>query len=217
MKSHSLLLLPILFLCATTLLFSRCDTASGSSSSNASSSSTVSVKMQIGTLMAGTVGSVRFAVDTTNLADATPGSIAWYSASDGKTVESTPSGITATVTVVPNNFATVTITTTTAASAGSYYFTVTGGTVTSTLGTPTITAPIAFTYPTSGATITTSSFTETGTYSTTTDPTKKIVCFGGTNDVIATIDTTAKTWSANIDASKLANGIKESYYRNNLE
>ena len=86
---------------------------------------TVNVGAQIGTLTAGTAGSATFTVTTANIANGQAGTVTWYTTSSGTTPTSVPTGITATVSAVANNAATVTINAITAAVNGERFFRVT--------------------------------------------------------------------------------------------
>lgn len=79
---------------------------------------------QVGSLTAGAAGTASFAVTTKNVADGTVGSLSWYSDAGGKSGASAPGGISASVTAISGNSAIVTMTVTSAATAGSFYFTV---------------------------------------------------------------------------------------------
>ena len=84
---------------------------------------TVSVDVQNGRLIAGS--STTFPVTTANIANGQTGAVTWYTSLSGATAIVTPTGITASVSDVFNNAATVTINTTTAATADTRYFRVT--------------------------------------------------------------------------------------------
>jgi len=103
---------------------------------------TVSLGTQTGKLLAGTSGSVTFTITTTNISDGTTGSINWYTSTAGTTTTSTPTGITISLTPISGNAATVTINANTTAIAGSYYFELTEGPVTSTMAMLTISIPV---------------------------------------------------------------------------
>jgi len=83
---------------------------------------TVAVAAQDGTINAGTAGETTFAVTTDNIADGASGTIEWYSDEDGIYVAGEPEGITSSVSNVASNDATVTMTATAKAAAGSYHF-----------------------------------------------------------------------------------------------
>ena len=99
---------------------------------------TVSLAAQTGTLTAGTAGEATFAVTTANIADGKTGSVAWYTTSAGTTSGSTPTGVSASLSNVASNKAVVTMTATTAALQGSYYFKVTIDGTTSAVATLTV-------------------------------------------------------------------------------
>jgi hypothetical protein len=82
----------------------------------------VSLGTQQGTLTSGTAGTATYAVTTQNIANGKTGTITWYSDPEGTTVMNQPIGITATVSAVANNAATVTINTTDAVPVGTYRF-----------------------------------------------------------------------------------------------
>jgi large repetitive protein len=95
----------------------------------------VSLGEQAGSVIAGKTGSVTFGATTTNIADGAAGSLAWYTASDGATIASAPQGVTASVSAVASNAATVTMATDATAIVGSYYFKLTEDTAESALAT----------------------------------------------------------------------------------
>ena len=101
------------------LSLSSCPTPGGSAS--------VVLGSATGFIWAGFGGNVTFAVTTTNIANGTTGTVSWYTDSSGKTRASAPVGVSATVTAISNNAATVTMTLTPSAAFGVYYFTVTFG------------------------------------------------------------------------------------------
>jgi hypothetical protein len=113
-----------MLICASVIIFmilslSSCPTPGGSAS--------VVLGPQTGYVPAGGSGNVTFAVTTTNIANGATGTVSWYTDSSGKTGASAPVGVTATVTAISNNAATVTMTLTPSAAFGVYYFTVTFG------------------------------------------------------------------------------------------
>ena len=87
----------------------------------------VTVENQVGTLRAGTPGSVTFPVYTTSTLNGKTGTVSWYESADGTRVGPTPAWITSTVSRVTSGSATVTMTFNNAAAAspGTYYFKVT--------------------------------------------------------------------------------------------
>jgi uncharacterized protein YdbL (DUF1318 family) len=100
---------------------------------------TVVLGGQTGAITAGVAGSATYAVATTRIAAATVGEIEWFSDPAGTTpLGAAPSGISATVTAVASNAATVTISATAQAAAGSYYFKLSEGAAPSAL--PTVSA-----------------------------------------------------------------------------
>jgi len=78
-----------------------------------------------GTINEGTAGSLSFNITTRNIADGETGTVQWYSDLDGTGVAKTPIGISSSVSAVARNSARVTMTATTAAREGEYYFKVT--------------------------------------------------------------------------------------------
>lgn len=82
----------------------------------------VTIAAQSGTILEGVAGQATFAVTTANIADGESGTILWYSNSDGTTAVSVPTGITASVSDVSTNAATVTMTATEIVETGAYYF-----------------------------------------------------------------------------------------------
>ena len=98
------------------------------------------VAAQSGAIISGTAGTATFVLTTANIANGRTGSVAWFSSAAGTTSASAPAGISASVSAVANNAATITITATTAAAAGTYYFKVTIDGTSSTVATLTITA-----------------------------------------------------------------------------
>ncbi len=100
---------------------------------------TVNLSAQSGTISSGTAGSATFAATTANIATGTPGGITWYTSSAGTVTTTISPGITWAVTTVASNASTVTMTATASAVAGSYYFTVTFGSATSSVATLAIT------------------------------------------------------------------------------
>lgn len=102
---------------------------------------TVSVAAQSGELKAATAGTATFAVTTTGIDNGKAGTVEWFSA-DGETVSTAPAGISADVSAVANNSATVTITATAATVQGSYYFKTTIDGTVSAVATLTIGPPI---------------------------------------------------------------------------
>jgi hypothetical protein len=97
-----------------------------------SGAKTVTVASQSGTINAGTAGSTAtFAVTTANIADGRAGSVTWYLPPAGTIATTAPTGLISYVSSVSGNAATVTMTATTAAMAGTYWFRVTIDGVTS--------------------------------------------------------------------------------------
>jgi hypothetical protein len=125
--------------------------SSDSSDSSDSTTSTATLGAQSGTIVSGTAGTATFAATTAKIADGTAGTIAWYTSSAGTTAGSAPTGITGSASALSGNAATVTITATTSAVAGSYYFKATFGTATSAVATLLIAPyPIGATGPAGG-------------------------------------------------------------------
>lgn len=132
--------------------------------------STVTVEAQIGTIYAGTAGSATCALTTDDTPDVSSVAIAWYEI-DGST-PATPTGLSAAAPDVSANASVVTVTATSAAVAGTYYFKATVDSVVSSLITvtvsPDVTAPILSVTSASDVTDTTATlnFTadEAGTY-----------------------------------------------------
>jgi len=85
----------------------------------------VTVGTQNGTLTANRANTVIFPVTTNNIANGRTGMVTWYSDAAGSNAASAPTGITASVSNVASNAATVTINTTAAVVEGTYYFRVT--------------------------------------------------------------------------------------------
>jgi formylglycine-generating enzyme required for sulfatase activity len=98
---------------------------------------TVSLAAQSGTITSGIAGSATFTATTTNIAAGTSGTVAWYSDYAGTIPTTAPTVITPSVTSVASNASTVTMTAS-FAMAGSYYFTVTFGSATSSVATLTV-------------------------------------------------------------------------------
>jgi formylglycine-generating enzyme required for sulfatase activity len=108
-------------------------TYSGSSATG--TTTTVTIAAQSGTITSGATGTATFAVTTANVTTGSSGTFTWYTTSAGTTTTSAPTGITASVSNVANNSATVTMTATSSAVVGSYYFTITEGSSVSTVAT----------------------------------------------------------------------------------
>ena len=111
----------LLFLTAT------CDIGGGARNNPVDSGSStynpaVHMGAQTGTLVSGIAGSAAFAVTTTSIDSGSAGKITWYSDSAGATAAAALAGITASVTSVSNNAATVTMSAAASAVVGSYYF-----------------------------------------------------------------------------------------------
>ena len=86
---------------------------------------TVSVARQEGIVYEGTVGSATYAITTTSIANGRAGSVRWFSNPAGTTATTPPTGISASISSVSNNAATVTINATTTAAQGTRWFKVT--------------------------------------------------------------------------------------------
>ncbi len=82
----------------------------------------IMVGAQQGSLTTGTPGAATFGVITENIADGEEGRIVWFSDASGEAATGTPAGITAEVSGLSDNAATVIVKTTEAAAAKSYYF-----------------------------------------------------------------------------------------------
>jgi hypothetical protein len=119
-------------------VFISCTTPDGAS--DGASNPAVSVGLQSGTIVSGTAGSASFAATTSNVSAGTAGTVSWYTSSDGSTGASTPSWATVSVTSVSDNAAIVTISATSSAVAGTYYFKLSEGSVSSSIVALTINA-----------------------------------------------------------------------------
>jgi quinol monooxygenase YgiN len=91
----------------------------------------VKIFAQNGAIYEGTTGSASFAVNTSKISNGEAGSVTWYTTPEGTTAASAPDGITAQVSDVLYNEASVTLTSTTEVRQGTYYFRVTIDEVTS--------------------------------------------------------------------------------------
>lgn len=129
---------------------------------------TVSLAAQSGTITSGIVGSSTFAVTTTNISNNTAGTFTWFTDSAGTSAGSAPTGITATVSAIANNSATVTMTASALAAAGSYYFTVTEGSARSSVAILTVITPSRVNIAAQSGTIT-SGIAGSATFSVTTN------------------------------------------------
>jgi len=102
---------------------------------------TITVGAQNGTLTEGVAGTVTFPVTTTNIANGQTGTITWYSNAEGTTLTSA-TGITAQMSNVASNAATVTVNATAAVTTGTRYFRVSiDGVLPSNVATLTVLAP----------------------------------------------------------------------------
>ena len=140
MKSVGLLLVSFLWLG----LIIGCQLGTSSSAippNDTSPSETVSLGSQSGAITSGTAGTATYSVTTTNIATGTSGTVTWYSSSAGTTIITIPAGISPLVANLTSNAATITMTTTTSAGAGVYYFKVSYSSVTSPIATLTVAAP----------------------------------------------------------------------------
>jgi hypothetical protein len=108
---------------------------------NGAATGSVVVEGQVGTLHEGVAGTATFPVITEDIANGATGSVTWYTTIEGTTTTTAPTGITASVSAVSNDSATVTINTTAATLDGVRYFKVTISGVRSDVATLTI-API---------------------------------------------------------------------------
>lgn len=109
---------------------------------------TVVLGAQSGTIVSGAAGSATFSVSTANVAAGTAGSFAWYSSAAGTSSAPAPAGIAASVSALSGDAATVTMAASSAAIAGSYYFSLSEGGATSAVATLVVSAaptPVAFT------------------------------------------------------------------------
>ena len=104
---------------------------------------TASISAQIGTLASGFAGSATFTATTTGIPSETSGTFTWYTSLAGTTTTSAPAGITPSATVVIGNSSTANMLASTSAVAGIYYFTISFGPVTSSVGTLTVVQPTA--------------------------------------------------------------------------
>ena len=100
---------------------------------------TVTVEAQVGTLVEGTKSAITFPVNTTGITDGTSGTVV-FTNSSGTPSTFFPAGLTQSVSNVSGNAATVSISTSTVAQAGTFYFTVTIDGVTSAVITFTVEA-----------------------------------------------------------------------------
>ena len=85
----------------------------------------VTVGAQNGTLTTNRANTVTFPVTTTNIANGRTGAVGWYANAEGTISSGAPTGITASVSNVASNSATLTVNTTAAIMSGTYYFRVT--------------------------------------------------------------------------------------------
>jgi hypothetical protein len=136
MMKRTSFLVASLAVCAAVLAASCANTFADLSSA----SRTVTLGAQSGIIAAGTAGSITFAAATTNVTAGTTGTVAWYASSAGTTAGSAPTGITASVSSVASDAATITMTATTETVAGLYYFKLTEGSALSSVATLTISA-----------------------------------------------------------------------------
>lgn len=106
-----------------------------------STSPSISIGTQSGTLSAGVAGTTTFPVTTANIADGTKCSVVWYLTYTDENKSwpaSIPMGVSATLSNVSGNSATLTITTTVSSVVGTYYFFISGGSTESNAATLTI-------------------------------------------------------------------------------
>jgi 6-phosphogluconolactonase len=85
-------------------------------------SPTVVLGPQSGRIGSGFAGSASFAATTSRVDSGVSGSVAWYSDAEGTVETAAPAGLSANVTPVSGNAATLTATVSASAAAGSYYF-----------------------------------------------------------------------------------------------
>jgi formylglycine-generating enzyme required for sulfatase activity len=100
-------------------------------SKSTESRGTVKIGSQSGTIVAGTSGSVSYAVKTKDIQDGKTGSITWYTSSTANSTTSAPTGVVPTVTKVKSDASMITLTIASSATGGTYYFTVSYGSATS--------------------------------------------------------------------------------------
>jgi len=103
----------------------------------------VKLGAQSGTLIVGTAGSAAYSVTTIHVAAGAIGTVGWYSSPAGNASASAPAGIAASVSGVAGDAATLTMTATTAVAAGSYYFKLAEGEVSSSIATLTVNGQVA--------------------------------------------------------------------------
>jgi hypothetical protein len=96
--------------------------ACSSPSSGGGGAETVSLGAQSGAVTAGSAGAATYAVSTTNVPDGATGSFHWHSAASLSSAGTKPAWATPAVTAISGNAATVTITASSGAAAGTYYF-----------------------------------------------------------------------------------------------
>lgn len=101
----------------------------------------ISLAAQSGSVYSGFAGTATFAASTVNVPAGSAGTIAWYANAAGTTATSAPSGVSAAVSAISASSATVTMSATTAAAAGTYYFTLTEGATSSGVAALTILQP----------------------------------------------------------------------------
>ena len=99
---------------------------------------TVTVGAQVGTLTAGTAGTVTFAVATANVANGQAGTITWYTTAAGTATTGAPTGLSASVSSVADNAATVTVNASISSVSGEQFFRVTFNGVQSNVATLTV-------------------------------------------------------------------------------
>lgn len=137
-----------IILVTLSILFCGCQNPS--TSSDGASSGKVTIGSQSGIIFSGICGTATFSVATADIASGTAGTIAWYASSEGATPASAPTGITATVTSIVDNSATITMTGDAATLTGSYYFKLSEGSYSSSVGTAVVITGYAIRYDANG-------------------------------------------------------------------
>jgi hypothetical protein len=130
-------------LIAAIVTLCSCKQSTSPTTDPSTGTASVTLGAQSGTITAGAAGSVTFAATTTNVTAGTVGTVTWYTSSAGTTTTTAPTGITPSVSAVGSNAATVTLTASSSAVGGSYYFTVTEGSATTDVATFIVSNPLA--------------------------------------------------------------------------
>jgi hypothetical protein len=110
----------------------------------------INLGSQAGTLLGGIAGTATIAVTTANIAEGTAGTFTWYTSPTGATMTTAPTGLGAAVSAVSNNTASVSVTTTTDAMPGSYYFALSEGFASSSVATIDVAASPSITFNANG-------------------------------------------------------------------